>query len=207
MNNAQANIVKANLDRLKHLPKPDGEHRYNAFHPRLQSMFKILRRNGLIHEVGTEALKNGETAALWATDDDTYELTHRLLDGRDRHAPPALPCGDYGFTNDGDQLVCPFDDCDGAWSKAELRYFWTHGGLPEDDRPVARECDACGGTAVRLPSSGEELDDVRMYYYRCEDCPAGGHVEVRDDHTERVGPVFDADRYNTHGATEVSLSD
>jgi len=130
MNNAQTEIIQNHLDRMKHLPEPGSDVLKGEFHPRLQSMFGTIRRVGIVRKVGKQLLDNGEYVYRWQVDPDAYATAQECLATRDEHSFPALPCGDHGFANEGDRLACQFDDCEGAWTKAELRHFWDHGALP-----------------------------------------------------------------------------
>ncbi|MFC6720868.1 hypothetical protein ACFQGT_00285 [Natrialbaceae archaeon GCM10025810] len=53
-------------------------------------------------------------------------------------------------------------------------------------------CDRCGAPATEHPCSGEVLDGVTLYHYRCPDCDAAGHIESVDDE-EPTEPTAEAE--------------
>jgi len=197
MHKTQKEILRYNLDCVKHLPDPDAEVRQSELHPRLQSLVDKLTTANIFDKAGEVPVSEdrSDMVRVWTLREDAHEYVRDLLDQRDDYSAPALPCGDHGFVNEGDAIACKFDDCEHAWAKADLRAFWADGRLPTP-LPDTVACDACSGVAEQLPSSGEDLDGVTMHYYDCQDCAEGGHVEIDGDEQRRVGPVFDAKRYN-----------
>ncbi len=134
---SQKDVLRTNLDRVKHLPEPDQRVRQSELHPRLASVVDKLTTVGVLEPAGEEPSDDdrSDMIRLWSVTHGAHEFIQDCLDSRDGSAP-ALPCGDYGFVNEGDRIACKFDDCDGAWSKRELRHFWEHGEVPTDADPA-----------------------------------------------------------------------
>lgn len=167
MANQKLNWVSKNLDRLKTLPAPDEEFTRAEADDRLHPIWCNLIHRNVLEEVDRRdyANRNGGDRAVYSVRPDDYALVQDRLDGRDRDM--AMPCGDHGFRNVGDdRLDCPIEECDaGPWPKTAIEHYWTHGELPASTTTEQQAVATDGGTTESVTlgplvtPDGERVED------------------------------------------------
>lgn len=108
------NYLRANYERVKHIPEPGQEYRRAELHEDLEPLVDKLVSYGVMYAVDRRGPANRTPVVIYQTDERAY----RVID--DYHKGGIImPCGHRGMKNRGDYFTCGFEECDEHFTRAE----------------------------------------------------------------------------------------